>query len=470
MVSVLRDFFARLSLILLGLSSLMPSASARDLPVDEVRAIAKEAYIYGFPLVDHYRVQHAYFVDKDNAEYKGDWNRILNEARVYTPKDRAIHTPNADTPYSMLGADLRAEPLVLTMPEVGEGRYYGAQFVDLYTHNFAYVGTRATGNGTGRYLLAGPNWKGTPPPGIAKLVRSETDLVFVFYRTQLFDAADIGNVKNVQAGFGVQTLSAYLGKPAPKAAAPIAFVAPLTPADERTSPRFFAVLDFLLRHAPTHPSEKGLRARFARIGIGTGKPFAYEDMAPDHQQALRDGMADAWREHAALLTRIDRGEVGSGDITGNREHFAGNHLYRMAGAVGGIYGNSKEEAVYIGFPVDAEGRKTDGSHRYRLRFAPGQLPPVRAFWSLTMYELPDRQLVDNALNRYLINSPMLPQLKRDADGGVTLYIQNASPGSDKETNWLPAPAGAFRIILRAYWPDGALADGNWVKPMLERID
>lgn len=470
MTPVLRSLFSRLALFLFGFVGLMPSVSAQDISAAEVRTIAKEAYIYGFPLVDHYRVQHAYFVDKDNPEYKGDWNRIHNEARVYTPKDRAIHTPNADTPYSMLGADLRAEPLVLTMPEVEKGRYYVAQFVDLYTHNFAYVGTRATGNGAGRYLLAGPNWKGTPPVGIAGVIRSETDLAFVFYRTQLFDPADIENVKKVQAGFGVQTLSAYLGKSAPKASAPVAFVAPLTPADERTSPRFFAVLDFLLRNAPTHPSEKGLRARFARLGLGAKQPFAYERMTPERQQALRDGMADAWRGHTALLSRIDRGEVGSGDITGNRAHFGGNYLYRMAGAVGGIYGNSREEAVYIGFPVDAEGRKTDGSHRYRLRFAPGQIPPVRAFWSLTMYELPERQLVDNAIGRYLVNSPMLPQLRRDADGGVTLYIQHASPGADTEANWLPAPAGAFRVILRAYWPDGALADGSWIKPALVRVD
>jgi hypothetical protein len=465
-----RGLFARLGLLLVALVSLTPTAAAQPLSAAEARAIAKEAYIYGFPLVDHYRVQHAYFVDKANPEYKGDWNRIHNEARVYTPKDRAIHTPNADTPYSMLGADLRAEPLVLTMPAVADGRYYVAQFVDLHTHNFAYVGTRATGNGAGRYLLAGPGWKGPTPPGIARVIRSETDLAFVFYRTQLFEPSDIRNVKAVQAGFGVETLSAYLGSPAPKAAAPIAFIAPLTPADERTSPRLFALLDFLLRIAPAHPSEKALRARFARLGIGAAKPFDLDAMSPEFQQALRDGMADAWQDHRALLARIDRGEVGSGDITGNRAHFAGNYLYRMAGAAGGIYGNSKEEAIYIGFPVDTEGQKTDGTHRYRLRFAPGQLPPVRAFWSLTMYDLPDRQLVENALNRYLINSPMLSQLKRDADGGVTLTIQHASPGADREANWLPAPAGPFRVILRAYWPTGALADGSWVKPALERVD
>lgn len=457
-------------LMALGFILSTPKAMAQNLTAAEARSIAKEAYIYGFSMVDHYRIQHAYFVDPAHAEYKGPWNAVHNDARVYTPRDRAIQTPNSDTPYSQLGADLRTEPLVLTMPKVADGRYYVAQFVDLYTHNFDYVGTRATGNGAGRYLLAGPHWKGRVPAGIDKVIRAETDLVFVFYRTQLMGPSDIDNVKAVQAGFGVQPLSAYLGKPAPKAAAPIAFMKPLTAAEERTSPKVFALMDFLLDYAPVHPSERELRARFARLGIGASKPFDYDALAPEIRQALRDGMADAWKDFDALTARIQKGEVGSGDITGNRAHLNQNYLYRMAAVVNGIYGLSKEEAVYIGLAFDTEGRPTDGAHRYRLRFAPGQLPPVRAFWSLTMYELPDRMLVDNPIDRYLINSPMLPQMARDPDGGITLYVQQASPSADRQANWLPAPAGPFRIILRAYWPTDALADGSWSKPALERVE
>src|SRR5689334_20093924 len=136
------------------------TANAAQLTPGEVRAIAKDAYIYGFPLVDNYRIQHAYFQDQNSPEYKAPWNQLHSDTRVYTPNDKAIQTPNSDTPYSQLGADLRSEPLVLSMPAVEEGRYYTAQFIDAYTHNFAYAGSRTTGNGAANFLLAGPGWKG----------------------------------------------------------------------------------------------------------------------------------------------------------------------------------------------------------------------------------------------------------------------------------------------------------------------
>ena len=168
-----------------------PPPSPAAVTPEQARAIAKEAYIYGFPMVDNYRVQYAYFVNKEDPEYKGGWNEIHNTARVYTPEDKAIQTPNSDTPYSAVGADLRAEPLVLTVPPIEQDRYYSLQFVDAYTYNFAYVGSRTTGNGGGKYLLAGPNWKGDKPEGVNEVIRSDTDLAFVLYRTQLFGPSDI---------------------------------------------------------------------------------------------------------------------------------------------------------------------------------------------------------------------------------------------------------------------------------------
>src|SRR5215831_13267334 len=164
----------------------------------EARAIAREAYVYGFPLVDNYRIQHSYFVDRSDPEYKAPWNTIKNNARVYTPADKAIQSPNSDTPYSQLGADLRAEPLVLSVPAVERGRYYALQFVDQYTFNFAYVGSRSTGSEAGHYLLAGPRWFGTKPRDISAVVHCETDFAFVLYRTQLFGPADIDRVKQIQ--------------------------------------------------------------------------------------------------------------------------------------------------------------------------------------------------------------------------------------------------------------------------------
>src|SRR5687768_3053420 len=152
----------------------------------ELREIIKEGYIYGFPMVDSYRIQDSYFVDRSHPEFKGDWNQPHSTARVYTPQDKAMQTPNSDTPYTFLGADLRAEPLVIGVPAVPKGRYYSLQFIDMYTHNFAYVGSRATGNEAGHYLLAGPIWQGPAPEGVKSIIRSETDFAFVLYRTQLF--------------------------------------------------------------------------------------------------------------------------------------------------------------------------------------------------------------------------------------------------------------------------------------------
>lgn len=446
------------------------TANAAELTPVEVRAIARDAYIYGFPLVDNYRIQHAYFQDPNSPEYKAPWNQLHSDARVYTPDDKAIQTPNSDTPYSQLGADLRSEPLVLSMPAVEEGRYYTAQFIDAYTHNFAYAGSRTTGNGAGNFLLAGPGWKGKTPPGIKAVFRSETEFAYVFYRTQLFDSADIENVKKVQAGFKVQTLSAYLGKPAPTPAGQIDFPEPLSVEQERTSLEFFNILNFVLTHCPTHPSERALMDRFAKLGIGSGQQFEAQSLSPDLRKAVEQGMADAWQANSALDALAASGKLTSGDLLGSREFLKNNYLYRMRGAASGIYGNSREEAIYPPYYLDSNGQRLSGDgNRYVLRFAPGQFPPVNAFWSLTMYELPSRLLVANPLNRYLINAPMLPNMKLDADGGLTLYIQHDSPGTDKEANWLPAPSGSFVMAMRLFWPKPEALEGVWKKPAMQRV-
>lgn len=462
-----------LCLALAGLGMLPSTLAARaQAPAAaEARAIAKEATIYGFPMVDNYRIQYSYFVDRSNPEFKSAWNVLTNTARVYTPEDKAIQTPNSDTPYSFIGADLRAEPLVLTVPAVDKGRYYSLQFIDMYTFNFAYVGSRATGNEAGNFLLAGPKWKGEKPKGVKEVIRSETEFAFVLYRTQLFEAADLDNVKAIQAAYKVQPLSAFLGTPPPPAPPPIDFIKPLTPEAEHTSPEFFSVLDFVLQFCPTDPSETALMARFAKIDVGGGKKFDMQSFPAEVQQAITDGMADGWKEFAEFKkTELDTGKKTSADAFGTRAFLKNSYLDRMAGAVLGIYGNSKDEAIYPAYFIDAAKQPLDGTRHYTLHFVKDQLPPVNAFWSLTMYELPSSLLYANPLNRYLINSPMLPSLKRDADGGLTLYIQNESPGKDKESNWLPAPKGAFFLAMRLYWPKPAALTGAWKAPPLERTN
>src|SRR5437660_11940289 len=292
------------------------TARAADVTPAEARAIAKEAYIYGFPIVDNYRIQHAYWVDRATPEYKGPWNQIWNSARLFTPADTAIQTPNSDTLYSFIGADLRSEPLVLTVLAMEKERYFSVQLIDYYTFNFDYIGTRTTGNGGGSFLLAGPGWKGDAPKGIKKVFRCETELAFPAYRTQLFNPGDIDNVKKVQAGYKVQTLSAFLGQPAPKAAPAIDFIKPLTPEEEKTSPRFFNILNFVLQFCPTVPSEEALMARFAKLGVGAGKTFDASKLSPEMKTAIEQGMADAWADLAGLKKQLEEGKLNSGDVFG----------------------------------------------------------------------------------------------------------------------------------------------------------
>ena len=434
----------------------------------EIRKVAKEAYIYGFPLVDNYRIQHAYFVDQGNPEYKTSWNRIHHDGAASTT-EQGGQIQLADTPASYLGADLRHEPLVISVPDVDDGRYYSVQFVDLYTHNFAYIGSRTTGNRAGKYLLVGPGWNGAKPPGIAQVIRSETEFAFLHFRTQQFNAADLERVRRVQSGYQVQTYSEFMGR---TGAAPSAtsFLQPLDHFEERTTLQFFNVLNFVLRYCPAHPSEDAMLARFARFGIMAGSRFEVRLFSPEMRQAFRAGIGDAWLAHAQLLKAIAAGTVSVDQLFGTRDHLANNYQLRMTAAAAGIYGNSAEEAFYRTHYLDGSGRPLDTrAARYVLRFAPDGLPPVNAFWSLALYELPAQSVYANPLNRYLINSDMLPELNRDADGGLTIHVQHSSPGAEREANWLPSPRGPIKVALRLYWPKAEVLDGRWKAPVLRRV-
>lgn len=389
---------------------------------------------------------------------------------MFTPADKAVQTPNSDTPYSFIGLDLRAEPFVLTVPAIAKERYFSIQFVDAYTHNFAYAGSRTTGNEGGSFLVAGPNWKGDKPAGVKEVIRSETELLFAIYRTQLFSPDDLGEVKKIQAGYKAEPLSAFLGEAAPPAAPAIDFPAPLTPEEQKSSLEVFNLLNFVLTYCPTDPSETDLMARFAKIGVEGGKTIDFAALTPEQRAAYEAGIADAWKEYEGIMAEIAAGKITSGDLFGTRQYLKNNYLLRMAAALLGIFGNSKEEAMYPAYRVDAEGKPLDGSKRYTLHFKADEFPPVNAFWSVTMYDLPDSLLVENPINRYLINSPMLPKLKRDADGGVTLHIQHESPGPDKETNWLPSPKGPFWCAMRLYWPKPEALDGSWKQPKLMVVE
>jgi hypothetical protein len=427
-------------------------SSAVALTKEETKAIAEEAFIYGLPIVMNYAVMHEYAVDKGGPQFKAPFNQIKNEARVFTYEDTAIITPNSDTPYSFAWLDLRAEPMVLSVPAVEKERYYAVMLCDGNTYNYGYIGSRATGNEAGDYMVVGPDWKGEKPAGIKKVFTSTTPFSVAGYRTQLFNAADMPNVVKVQAGYKAQPLSAFLKQPAPPAAPKVDFL-PVTTAGIQAD--YFQYLDAAIQFVPPAPEEKEIRAKLAKIGIGSGKRFDFKNFSPDQKDAfmlgVKSGDEKVDKFLASGVKNVNGWNIGS--FFGDRDFFKGNWLMRAAAAKGGLYGNDAVEATYPFTRVDATGEKLDGSkHNYTLTFAAGQFPPVNAFWSVTMYDGKSQLLIKNPINRYLINSPMLPNMKKNADGSLTLYIQKDSPGKDKESNWLPAPNDLIYLVMRLYWP------------------
>jgi hypothetical protein len=455
-------------IVLTTVHALPAFAQEESVTPAEARSIAKAAYIYGYPLVDNYRAQYAYYVDEDDPNFKAAWNRIKNINRVFTPADTAVQTPNSDTPYSWAGLDLRAEPIVISVPAIEEDRYYSIQMWDAYTYIAGYAGSRTTGNEAGDFLLAGPNWKGETLAGIKKVYTFDTDFGVVVFRTQLFDPADIEMVKRIQAQYKMQPLSEFQGTAAPPAAPAVDFIKPITQEEQKTSLEFFNIMNFVLGYSPTVPSEVSLRDRFAKIGIEGGKTFDPAKLSPEMKDAIEQGRVDAWKEFGSAIKMMETGKITSGDVFGSREFLKDNYLYRWIGTIG-IYGNAKEEAMYPVYRLDNEGNPLSGANKYTLHFAAGEYPPVNAFWSLTMYDLPQSLLVANPMDRYLINSPMLPEMKKDADGGLTIYIQNESPGKELQANWLPAPKGPFAMYMRLYWPKESALDGSWMQPKLEIV-
>src|SRR5438094_7411639 len=467
----------KLNLLAVALVSALAFTSVRaaDITPAETKTIAEEGFIYGLPIVMNYAVMYEYSVDKNSGQYKAPFNQINNEARVFTYKDTSVITPNSDTPYSILWTDLRAEPIVLSVPAVEKSRYFSVMLCDGNTYNYGYIGSRATGNEAGDYMVAGPDWKGETPPGIKKVFKSSTQFSAVAYRTQLFNPEDMPNVVKIQAGYKVQPLSAYLKQPAPPAAPAINF--PKVD-KEMVKTNFFDYLDFALQIAPPGPEEKDIRAKLARIGIGAGKTFDFKDLSLEHKAEVGLGMKAGDEKVEKYLTtgqkEINGWKVGS--LFGDRDFYHGDWIKRAAAAKGGIYGNDAVEAMYPMTKRLADGEPLDGSkHNYTLTFAAGQFPPVNAFWSVTMYDGKTQLLIKNPISRYLINSPMLPDMKQNADGSLTLYIQKDCPGADKEANWLPAPNDLIYLVMRLYWPKTEPpsilppGEGTWKPPALVMV-
>ena len=442
------------------------------LTTEQFKAIAEEGFIYALPLVMNYAVMYEYAVDSKSSQFKAPFNHIKNIPRVYTYKDTAVVTANSDTPYSLLWLDLRAEPMVISVPDVPESRYFSVMLNDSHTYNYGYMGSRATGGKAGKYMVVGPDWKGEKPAGIDKVFHSLTPFSLAGFRTQLLNATDMPNVVKIQAQYKAEPLSAFLGQPAPAAAPKIDFL-PATAAGIKAN--FWNYLGAALEIIPQTDLDKDIRARLAQIGIGPGKTFDMKSLSPERQKAMVEAMkaGDAKIDTylASGMNNLNGWQLGS--LPGDQAHFNGDWLMRAAGAKAGIYGNDADEAVYPLGRVDVNGKTLDTSkHNYTLTFVAGQMPPVNAFWSVTMYDGKSQLMIKNPINRYLVNTAMASDMAKNADGSVTIYIQKDSPGKAKQANWLPAPNDTAYVVMRLYWPKPAsdalsvlpVGKGTWTPP------
>jgi hypothetical protein len=425
-------------------------------------------------MIANYKAMYQFNVDKTSSQYKGPFNQITSVSRVATPQDTAVVTPNSDTPYSLIQMDLRAEPMVLCVPQIEKGRYYSVQLIDMYTFNYGYIGSRATGNDAGCYMVAGPGWQGAAPAGIKKVFASATQFSLGLYRTQLFRPDDIDNVWRIQAAYQAEPLSAFLHRPAPPAL-PLPDFPKFTEAAFQTD--FPAYLNFLLQFCAPGEGEETLWERFATIGIEPGEPYAFDKLTDVQTAELRLGVKAGYaaieKRRNELGTDVNGWRVGSS--FGNRAFYHGDNLLRAAAAMAGVFGNDAAEAVYPMTTLDSAGAALDGhNHNYTLTFPAGQFPPVNAFWSVTMYDGKTQLLIENPIHRYLINSPMLPEMKTNRDGSLTIYMQKDSPGAAHQSNWLPAPDGPIYLVMRLYWPKETppsilpAGSGTWQPPAVIR--
>ncbi len=429
---------------------------------DSAKAIAKEAWTYAFPMAMNYRTMHLYALDKTYPDYAGGFNKFKHYDKIFTPADTAVVTPNNDTPYSWAILNLADEAVVLEVPEIKD-RYYSFQFVDLYTFNFAYVGSRATGDKAGKYLITGPDWKGEKPEGIDKVIQSETNLVTLLGRTELkMGQSDIENVKKVQSQYKLTPLHEFIKEAIPPHKE-FDLPYPEFKQADLASAEFIGLANNLLQYTSLNPTESDLKAKFAKIGIVPGKKFDPSIYSPEVLKAINEGAQEAGKELEEGANKL----TNATDLFGTREELNGNYTKRALGAAAGLFGNTKEEAIYIGTRTDKANNILSGKNKYVIRFPKGQTPKAKYFWSITLYELPSRYLVNNPINRYSIGD-RTTGLKYETNGDLTIYIQNEAP-KGKESNWLPAPKNAFYYLIRIYGPDESILKGTWKAPQPELV-
>jgi len=470
------------NLILLIIGALIALTSCNqenNLTPKQAKEIAKEAYIYGLPLVLNYKTLNMYVLDKESPEYKGEFNELSSVARLFTPDDKTIVTPNSDTPYSFLWVDLRDEPQVISLPEMEEGRFYHFQLIDLYTHNFAYLGTLTTGNKAGKYLIATQDWKGEKPEGVDKVLYCETDLFFVIVRTQLMNDKDLENVKNIQSSYTIRALSNLQGTESQKTNRTNNFP-DWNEGDQFTSASF-NYLNVMLNLTKPVASEIELRNKFSKLGIGTEKGFDINDFDEETQKAIEEGVKEGFGELEKFIDKYSTDPLTSTKIFGTRDFLTESakknydlenfYIPRAVASHMGLYGNSGTEATYPSYIMESPGVPYNATeNKYTLTFKKDELPPVNAFWSFSMYDGKTQLFIHNSLDRYLLNSNNMENYVYNDDGSLILYIQKDSPGKELEPNWLPAPDGPFYCFMRLYGPKKEAISGEWVNPPLVKTE
>lgn len=455
--------------LLLPLTAIMLSCSGGAVKKNDEQAqqdsitiqTLKEAYAYGFPLVvmDISRQQ---MTDGTPGVKGGGMRSAPNSFANLSVFPDASFTdvvrPNVDTYYSSAWLDVSKEPVVLSLPDT-KGRYYMMPMLDMYTNIFASPGTRTTGNGKGDFLVTGPGWKGEIPKGM-KQIEAPTSSVWIVGRTQVNSKADGDKiVVPLQKQYQLTPLSAW-GKPytvpvaEPNPNAPKGF--PNAIVEQMSITDYFNYVNRLMAMYPGPAVDKAALDKFAAIGVGADKTFDLS-IFDQHVQTALNSLP---KKMAAELQKniLAQQENGWDMLTKVMGTYGTNYEQRAHIAFIGLGANLLEDAIYPLCSVDGDGNQLNGANKYVIHYDKGQTPPANAFWSLTMYD-PKGHLVANPLNRYAIGDRS--NLKANADGSVDIYIQNASPGKDKEANWLPAPTGDFNLALRVYYPKQSMIDGTW---------
>lgn len=442
-----------------GSNSSTDSGEDNNLAAAEVQQMVKEAYIHCFPIFENYKGIYFYGVVKESPKY-APMNTITKETKLYTPDDKLVVSPNNDTYYSTGILDVRAEPVIIKVPE-SKDRFYVIQLVDMVTNNFAYIGVNTTGTRAGTYAVTGPGFSGKLPDGVQEIRSPSAFLVFAG-RTAVNaeNPADIAAAKKLQDQYQVGPISKfYPGFPAQKAD-PVNFI----PAKEtdNSGEQFFSRVNFLLQYTRLSKDDQSIIDGYKAIGVEAGKPYDFVQKHPGFKEAVLNGIKEGMAVVDSLGEHIGKKVNGWNLAPLAKAYFGTDYNLRTGYAKKAIYANTPSEAYYPTVSEDAEGQPLDGNSNYTITFPAGQLPPAKYFWSLTMYDNAHQLLVPNEIKRYSIGD-RTKSLKPNADGSLTIYIGNKTPAAGTD-NWLPAPAAGFNIMMRIYGPEEAVLNGSWTPP------